>query len=263
MDPHPICAREHVVQLAGPLNRSFFIQNVARFLSDGLQRGDGLIVIAGEQNSGLILGALERFGLPAGRLMDRGTMKILDARSCLKWFLQDGKPREDLFLASVGAKVEQLRRKSESGEVSAYGEMVGVLWGQGCYSAAMVLEDQWNHLLSTMNSRLFCGYDIDIFGESFHTCDVDALLSSHSHLVPADADGLLEDAISRGIEKVLGKDAGPMREMISADPPAPWASRLRAESLILEIRKLLPNRASEILANARQNYALAGRQELA
>ena len=161
-----------------------------------------------------------------------------------------------LFRLTVGPRVEQLRKNSRSGEVSAYGEMVGLLWTAGRFTAAMALEDMWNDVLRSTGSKLFCGYPIDVFGRSFHTCDVDALLSSHTHFVPADTSHALEQAVFRAMREVLPESAGDLEPRIKAETKAVWAKTLPGEALILWVRQHLSEQADEILGLAQRHYAI-------
>jgi len=249
-------ACKHIVQLYGP-DVTSLAANVARFLSDGWQSGDGLLVIATEANSQAILLALRSFGLDPDDLRAGGRLHVLDGATTLAEFCRGDEPDKGLFRLSVGQRVEQLRKNSRSGEVSAYGEMVGLLWTAGRFTAAMALEDMWNDVLRSTGSKLFCGYPIDVFGPSFHTCDVDALLSSHTHFVPADTSHALEQAVFRAMREVLPASAGDLEPRIQAETKTVWAKTLPGEALILWVRQHLSEQADEILGLAQRHYAIA------
>lgn len=242
----------HLVQLYGT-DASPLAKNVGRFLREGIERGDSLIVIASPENSAAFVAELSRFGLNPARLIASSRFVLLDAVETLERFTTDGYPDADLFEAVVGRRVSEMRESSASGEVSAYGEMVGVLWTRGCFSAAMALEDLWNQLLATNKSRLFCGYPIDVFGNKFHSCDVDALMCSHTHFIAAEANDLLEASVLRAIRETLGYDEE-LQRRLEQDMTAEWAGTLRGEALILSLRKNLNQRADPIISRARQHY---------
>jgi hypothetical protein len=244
----------HLVQLYGP-NPSALARNVGRFLSDGLKKGDGLIVIASQENTEAIWQALQAEGSDPDTLVNDGRLVVMDAAKTLGLFMKEDQPDSELFHNTVGATTHQLRARSESGEVSCYGEMVGVLWTEGCFTGAMALEDLWNDLLSPINSKLFCGYPIDVFGPDFHECDLDALLCSHTHFIPAEDNAQLERALFRAMDEVLGARAAEVRSRIKAEQSAPWAYTLRAEAVILWVRRHLSEQADAILARARHASA--------
>jgi len=245
---------DHFVQLYGSDALSLS-GNVARFFAEGYQNGDGLLLIANAENTYTILDALRTLALDPDSIRSSGRFVVLDAEKTLRSFMHEGQPDRRGFFESIVPVVQQLVSKSPSGEMSAYGEMVGVLWTRGCFSGAMALEDLWNDLLSSGNSRLFCGYPIDVFGASFHACDIEALLCSHSHMIPVDADERLEIAICRAIDEVVGNRNEAIRVRVEAEQQLPWAMNLRAEAAILWVREHLRDEADDILARARQ-YSL-------
>ena len=245
---------DHFVQLYGSDALSLS-GNVARFFAEGYRNGDGLLLIANAENTYTILDALRTLALDPDSIRSSGRFVVFDAEKTLRSFMHEGQPDRRGFFESIVPVVQQLVSKSPSGEMSAYGEMVGVLWTLGCFSGAMALEEMWNDLLSSRSSRLFCGYPIDVFGPSFHACDVEALLSSHSHMIPVDADEKLEIAIFRAIDEVLGNGSEPSGFAKRREQQLPWAMDLRAEAAILWVREHLGDEADDILARARQ-YSL-------
>jgi hypothetical protein len=130
--------------------------------------------------------------------------------------------------------------------------MVGVLWTKGQFSAAVRLEQFWNKLLTRSAASLFCGYPIDIFAPGFESAAVDAVLRAHTHVVPSWSVGNAEDAIQESMRSVLGLMAGEVEALMEAGSPGTGSAMLNAEARVRWIRKNLPDRADEILAQARQ-----------
>jgi len=228
---------------------------VARFLADGLNNGDNLIVIASPQHAAAFSQHLTEQGFVPETLISEERLLLLDPVKTLSLFMKDGRPIAQLFNCAVGTVVQNLRTRSASGEISAYGEMVGVLWSEGFFSAAMDLEDLWNELLSPNHSKLFCSYPIDVFAPGFQACDVEALLCSHSHFIPTEGNVRLERAIYLAMDEVLGRNVDAVRSRMKSDAQVPWAASLRAEAVIVWIRKNLLDSADAILVRARQLYA--------
>jgi len=110
----------------------------------------------------------------------------------------------------------------------------------------MTLERYWNQLLESNSFSLFCGYPIDVFGTDFHKCDVDALFSVHTHFLPSATEDL-EKALNRAMNEILGPQADVARRRFLADAHASWAQTLKAEALILWLRRNLREHADEIL----------------
>ena len=106
---------------------------------------------------------------------------MLDARETLDRFLVGGQPDEHLFRDVVGAVLAEAHRRSSTGHVRAFGEMVGLLWVAGDRAAATRLEEYWNDLLRGAAVSLFCAYPIDIY-EDGDTAGLDAVLGTHTHM---------------------------------------------------------------------------------
>jgi MEDS: MEthanogen/methylotroph, DcmR Sensory domain len=170
--------QEHVVQLYGT-NDGLLADNVARYLREGLKRGNGLLVIASTQHRGSFVRAL---GEAPGysRAVLEGRLVFLDAEGTLKRFLVDGEPDQVRFQSVIGEALEGVRSRTGRARIRAYGEMVGVLWSQKQYAAALRLEELWNQLLVSSDVSLFCGYPVD---PAWHQGPVDSVLSSHTHSI--------------------------------------------------------------------------------
>jgi len=132
-----------------------------------------------------------------------------------------------------------------------------VLWSNSQFSAAMALEELWNDLLQGTKFSLFCSYPIDVFDKSFHRCDVDAVMCSHSHMISNGADGSLEYAVSRAMDETADLDASSWRALFQKAQHPAWAKSLRGEALILWIRENHPEVADDILRRAGGYYDVA------
>jgi hypothetical protein len=138
----------------------------------------------------------------------------------------------------------------------AYGEMVGVLWKARQFAAAIRLEQLWNRLLEQSSFSLYCAYAIDVFGREFEVSNLDGVLSTHTHMVPAQSDGTLETALNRSMNEILGPKADALRVLIKANYRPAWAVIPAAESILLWLRKNLPGQVDQIVARAQQHYQL-------
>jgi hypothetical protein len=242
-------SEEHVVQLYGSDDR-LLTANVARFLAEGLRRGDGILVIAiAEHRTSLT--RKRRDDSSYARAVLEGRLVFLDAEVTLTRFMRGGAPDPELFNDVVGEALKGVAGRAVNNGVRAYGEMVGLLWKNGAREAAVRLEELWNSLLRNSDVSLFCAYPIDVFGPDFHADALDPLLSSHTHLIPHDLE--LEQALSRAMTDVLGPEAGSDELFDSNHRPA-WGKLPRAEAMVLWIRNNLPGSAEQILARAKEHY---------
>jgi hypothetical protein len=241
---------DHVVQLYGSDER-LLVQNVGRFLSEGLRRGDGLLVVATpEHRTSLTRYLRSESSYPEAVLA--GRLVFLDARATLSRFLVDGSPDPELFRTVIGESLGRVQTRSVQGGARAYGEMVGLLWQKGEIEAAARLEALWNELLSDSAVSLFCGYPVDVFSAEFEISKLDAVLCAHTHLLPVDES--LEAALHRAMDEVLGPRTESLRPLAAANHRPAWGSVPRAEALVLWLRNNLPGSADEILNRAREYY---------
>jgi hypothetical protein len=241
----------HMVQLYA--DDRLLIKNVSRYLWAGLKRGDGLLVLATAEHRHAFVRELQVLDTGTDGAVRDGRLVLLDAEETLARFMVDGQPDWTRFEKVIRAAMQQLQAAAGIGRLRAYGEMVGVLWRAGKFSAAIRLEQFWNHLLVSSAFNLYCAYPIDVFDDDFQVSAVDALLCDHTHLLPTATNGQLENAVYRAMDEILGAEAEVIR--LRADKHrSSWATMPRGEAVILWLRNAFPDHARVILARARQYY---------
>src|SRR5262249_17252245 len=152
------------------------------------------------------------------------------------------------------------RDRAPDFRVRAFGELVGLLWKEGRYSAAVRLEQFWNRLITSHGLHLFCAYPIDIFGPEFQSAGLDALLCAHSHVLPGGRDEDLETAIDRALRERLGATIAGLKIPLE-DICRPFHTAIpKAEATVLWLRNNVPSYADEILARARLYYHASPRR---
>jgi len=242
----------HFVQLDS--GQEVLVANVGSYLLEGLKRGDGLLVVATKEHREAFSNELQRLEVGADQSVRSSQLVFLDAKETLTRFMIDGQPDWELFAGLITAAIETVRPKDGHRGLRAYGEMVGLLWSSGQFSAAIRLEQYWNKLLRSMAFSLFCSYPIDVFGKDFQPAALDAVFCEHTHLLPAGKVGKLEAAINRAMEDVLGPRVDDVRSLIKANFRPAWAAIPAGESIVLWLRNNLDDQADEILDLARQYY---------
>ncbi len=240
----------HIVQLYGKDDR-LLIRNLARYLAEGLRRGEGLLVIATPEHSGSVARLLREDAAYSKAVLE-GRLVFLDAQATLDRLLVDDRPDRDLFESLIGEAVRGVRERAGHLGARAYGEIVGLLWKTGRFSAAVQLEEFWNGLLESSDISLFCAYPIDVFGEEFRVETVDSVLCAHTHMLPVDE--ALESALNRAMDEVLGPRMASLRGLIKANYRPSWGVVPRSEAIILWLRNNLPGSAGEILDLAKTYY---------
>jgi len=246
--------RGHFLQLCD-LGGDSLSKNVSRYLWEGLKRGDGLLVIATAENSDAFCKELAKLGADVAGATQSGQLAIFDAQETLRRFMVGGQPDWDLFGTVVGTAMRKVRPQRGQDGLCAYGEMVGVLWKARQFSAAIRLEQFWNKLLGRSSFTLFCGYAMDVFGADFKSSALDALLSAHTHLLPSDANGNLETAVTQAITEVLGPEAENLTHLLTDYWRPSWAVMSRGEAMVVSLRRKLPDVADEIMQRARRHYS--------
>ena len=187
---------EHVVQLYGD-DDQLLARNVSRYLAEGLRRGDGLVVIATPEHTSAIARHLVAEDAPStAAARAAGCLVYLDAETTLGRILGPGRPSEPRFRRVVCEVLREVRSRSATGTVRAFGEMVSLLWDQGRTSDAERLEALWNTVLSEHDCSLFCAYHLDLFDLPGAAADLHPIVRAHDHLL-AGSGTLLSSGRSR------------------------------------------------------------------
>ncbi len=245
----------HMVQFY-QADEAVLASNVTNFLLEGLKQGDALLVIATPERHKTFADGLRECGADTDAAVRKRRLLFPDARQTLDRFMAGGQPDWRRFERTIGALIREVRPQPDHHGLRAYGEMVGLLWKEGMFSAAVRLEQFWNQLMRAGSFHLFCAYPIDVFGKDFHAATLEPLLCAHTHLIAGGRNRDLDSAIQRGIDEVLGPNAPRPGAIPETNNPS-WASMPEAESLILWLRNNLPQHADEILMRARKYYQAA------
>ncbi len=116
------------------------------------------------------------------------------------------------------------------------------------------MEHYWNELRDSARFKLFCAYPIDVLGKCFRSVAVDALLGTHTHLLPGGTSAHLEHALNRAMDEVLGPKVDGVRSLIQTNYRPSWAKMPSAEGMILWMRNNLPEYVDQIVDLAREYY---------
>jgi hypothetical protein len=174
---------EHVVHLYGEDDR-LLARNVSRYLMEGLRRGDGLVVIATPEHTQPILRHLVAEEPEAVQeAMTSGRFRTLDAGETLVTLQQSGVGELDSFRSAVGGVLAEVRARSTTGSVRAFGEMVALLWQDGKHEEAALLEDTWNAVLAEHRCSLLCAYPIDLFDGRHDATALHPIICTHHYLL--------------------------------------------------------------------------------
>jgi signal transduction histidine kinase len=185
-------AHAHAVQFYE--EESFLVDTVGHFIAAGLKSDDRVVVVASKNHKAAFL---HRVGPAAERAIGEGQLTLLDAEETLSLFMIGGMPDKDLFRGFVARLTTTAKGERNKGRVRAYGEMVDLLWQQGHSTAAIRLEELWSEATQQYPLTLLCAYSM---GNFYREGDSERFLqvcSNHSHVVPSERFGRIDDPEAR------------------------------------------------------------------
>lgn len=237
---------EHIIQFYGD-DEDSLAGSVASYLGKSLREGGAGLVIAAAPRREAIRRRIDLLKIVASTDVAERLL-FLDDKETLGRFMRDGRPDRALFDSEIGTLAREL--VSRCGVLRAYGEMVGRLWSDRAYRAAIELEQLWNRLMAGVRFDLFCGYPIDVLGEEFQTPAMRPLLAEHSVVVPTLPPNF-DGAMRRAMLEVLGESQHGVHAAAASDLNRLDTRLPNAEATILRLRSALPRYADAILAKAK------------
>ena len=156
---------------------------VATFVAEGFIESLPAIIIATPEHLDAIFEKLSAMSFDLDHVKRQGDLIVLDARDTLALFMVDGMPNAEKFEATMLPVIDRVCRGRQDCVIRAYGEMVDVLWKDGCEAAAVRLEMLWNQLANTRKFSLLCGYSM---GSFYKDAAFDAICHQHTHVLSID-----------------------------------------------------------------------------
>lgn len=173
---------EHFVQFYE--KDDFLVNSLAKFIEEGLRKGEGTLLIATAPHRAALEMELSRQGLDLSAARASGQHIDLDAAETLDQFMVDGSPDEALFNKVVGGIIERAGQGGRA--VRAFGEMVVLLWNDGNGAAALRLEELWNRIAEIHSFGLFCAYPINGFRDHSSSEAFARICQEHSRVLPSE-----------------------------------------------------------------------------
>jgi len=243
---------DHLVQFYS--SSQSLAETAGHFIAEGLRNGESVIVVATSGHRAHFDAALAAAGVDLSSARGAGRLIEPDADRTLALFMSEGQPLWARFQATVGKILDEAAARP--GGVRVYGEMVDVLWQAGNLSAATRLEIYWNQILSARRIPLFCAYRADLLHDAVDHSQLEHILRTHSHLLPAH--GALESAVSQALVETVGKaQAEALRPLIAATQ-TPGAKLPWAEAAVFWLKNNLPHLADRVLGRARRIMEVGG-----
>jgi hypothetical protein len=193
-----IAPYDHVVQIYE--NDSVFLNLLSGFVSEGINSGDGVVVIATASHLELLDAKLSAAGYDLKYLSLINSYIPLEAECALSKFMINDWPDESRFMDFVTTLM--MKAKAEGRHVRAFGEMVAILWAKGLVGATVRLEHLWNRFCEQQSFCLFCAYPQSGFTQDgsesvMHLCD------AHTRMI-AGVDQSKTEVFYKKIDKQVG-----------------------------------------------------------
>jgi len=171
---------DHLVQIYDSDER--FLDSLTRFAADGLDSGDGVIIIATPAHRRGLSSRLRLTGHDLVAAANDGSFTLLDAGETLAKFMRGDMPDDEEFHRL--ARDLLVLARGNGRHVRAFGEMVALLWADEKFDATIRLEYLWDSLCKAEAFTLFCAYPKVgfLFDPQF---SLDEIIAAHSHVVPA------------------------------------------------------------------------------
>lgn len=178
---------DHTVHFYG--EDTYLLDELGRFIGTALVAGDSALVIATKEHRDGLAQQLKSRGVDASRAFEQGRYVCLDAAETLAKFMVDGWPDAALATEVLGSVLKQAAAAAggKNRRISAFGEMVALLWAQGNAEAAVQLEQLWNDLGRKYPMALRCAYPMSGFDHEAHGDLFLKICAEHSHVVPVES----------------------------------------------------------------------------
>jgi hypothetical protein len=159
------------------------IRRLRAVVESALSSGSSAVLIMTADHRDRLVRELAKRGTDVRRYEREARLQIYGAEETLERFMVDGRPAPQRFLKIVGQIVQDAKEVAVDGRnsLTAFGEMVAVLWEQGNKEGALALEQLWNELLSEELFHLHCAYPRKLVAENGELPE--EICAAHSHLI--------------------------------------------------------------------------------
>jgi len=177
----------HAVQFYA--DDTLLVEELSRFIGTALGAGDAAVVIATKAHRDRLAQRMQSRGFDTARALEQGRYIAMDAAETMATFMVDNWPDAALFTATIGNVLGQAAAAAggTNPHISAFGEMVALLWKQGNPEGAVRLEQLWNNLARIYPMSLRCAYPMSGFDREAHEELFLKICAEHSHVIPVES----------------------------------------------------------------------------
>ncbi len=161
------------------------IDRLRGIVVSALATGNAVLVVATPEHRQELTNSLHQHWTNWAAARDEGRFLLVDAQETLGQFMVEGRPSRDLFRSAVGHLIREVRFTARSANrgLTAFGEMVAILWKDGQKQAALELEALWNELLSDGTFHLHCAYPKQSMTSEGDEQALQSVCDHHSHII--------------------------------------------------------------------------------
>jgi PAS domain S-box-containing protein len=175
------------------------IESLSEFVGASLGAGGACVVIATQDHHRRLNEKLCWNSIDISRIAAEGRYIPLDASETLGRIMFRGHPDLQRFQGEIEPVVKRASSmvRHRSATISAFGEMVAILWADGNHEAAIELEHLWNDLLQRHTLNLLCAYPIGSFAGRSYAEKFSTICSEHTAVIPSESYTSVKDASER------------------------------------------------------------------
>jgi hypothetical protein len=235
-------------------DEAFLVKSVSVFAGAGIQKGQGVLLVATKPHLKLFAETVEKIGCDVPAARSRGQLTEVCVEDALNDIMIAGIPSADKFSRLAKAAIQKTHGHEGVSGIRIFGELVNVLWMAGNMQAALSLETLWDKLGKTHPFTLFCGYKMDNFDKNAACGAFQSVCDSHSHLIPVEHYERLDDAVIKGSREVLGDSLSRLVRSLAADSRVAAAQMPVAQKVLLWLRQNMPGTADKVYLRTRMHY---------
>jgi CheY-like chemotaxis protein len=163
----------------------FLHRAIAAFLGHGLRAGEPMAMIVRRRTFDGVAAFLRSGGNPTpAEAIDR--ILFVDADTTLPTIMDGQAVDSERLSRGFSDLLTQARRRSTTGTLWIYGEMVDLLCRSGNHFSALRLEQLWNAMSSGLPVSTMCGYAIQDFDGDRHATTFQQICRQHTHVFPTE-----------------------------------------------------------------------------